>query len=300
MTAELVAYKVQPPATGALVTSQELGMIKAIAATAQGAAGLLPQINGKNMTEGQATVIMLYGHELGVGPMAALGQIFVVKNRPSASAQLLLGLMQSRDPHAGVEILERTAEKAKIRITYKGRSQEFEATIEDAKLADLMKNPTWSKYPKQMLVWTAVRTGVRLMAADAINALASLAPFSEVQAEIEAAEAEAIDAEAIDVTTIEPETSAITDEGEGDSEPETPEHRHSASGAAHEHKPGTTEPPEADPQPPPPPPPTEPEAAEETPPGCDHPTWRSTGAGGIVCKTCGVHRADVEMAARKG
>lgn len=219
MTTALQPYRVQPPAA-LLPTTQDLKMIQAIAATAGRETSLVPKVAGKPMTQGQAAVIMLYGRELGVQPMAALNQIYVVNGRPQASAQLMTGLMQGADPDAGVEILERTTEKARVRITYKGRKQTFEATIEDAKRANLTKNPTWSTYPKQMLVWTAVRTGVRLMAPDALNALAQLPAVGDAEAMFPPAEEEGvIEGEAVDVSdvTVEP---SLTEEAEADIAPE--------------------------------------------------------------------------------
>lgn len=259
MTTALQPYRVQPP-TALLPTTDELNMIRAIAQTASKETSLLPKIAGKPMTEGQAAVIMLYGREMGVQPLAALNQIYVVNGRPQASAQLMIGLMQSADPNAGVEILERTIEKARVRITYKGRSQTFEATMDDAKRANLTKNPVWSSYPKQMLVWTAVRTGVRLMAPDALNALAQLPPVSEAEALIP--EGDTIEAEAVAVSVVDEEPS-LTEDAEADITPE--------------------------------PEPDQPAAAEPEPEPCSHDRWQSI-QGAIVCKSCGVHRADLEAA----
>lgn len=182
----LVPYRVQPPAM-LLPTMDEMQMIKQIAATAGAAGSLLPQIGNHAMTAAEAAVIMLYGRELGVQPMASLAQIYVVKGRPQPSAQLYLGLMQARDATAGCEILERTEKRARVRLTYRGKSQVFEATIEDAEAAGLTKGregqPTinWKLYPKQMLTWTAVRTGARIMAADALSALAGLPPQATME-----------------------------------------------------------------------------------------------------------------------
>ena len=178
-TTALVPYRVQPPAV-LLPTRDEMAMIKAIAATAGEAGSLLPQIGNRAMKAEEAAVIMLYGRELGVQPMASLSQIYVVKGRPQPSAQLYLGLMQARDPDAFCEILERTEKRVRIALHYRGRRQVFEATMEDAELAGLTRGregqPTvnWKLYPKQMLTWTAVRTGARLMAPDALSALAGL------------------------------------------------------------------------------------------------------------------------------
>ena len=218
----IVPYKVQPPAA-LLPTSDELAMIKAIAGAALEGKSLLPTISERGterpMTPGEASVIMLFGRELGVQPMAALSQIYVVKGRPSASAQLLVGLMQSRDPNAWVEILQRTAEVAKVCIHYKGRSQVFEATIGDAKRAGLAEGVNWKKYPKQMLVWTATRTGVRIMAPDAINALHQLPTIEQAGEMFEATPAFDVEGTAVEVAAADAEPS-LTPEGEADIEAE--------------------------------------------------------------------------------
>jgi len=214
----IVPYRVQPPAA-LLPTSDELSMIKAIAGTAIAGQSLLPKIGDRAMTAGEAAVIMLYGRELGVQPMAALSHIYVVKGRPETSTQLKVGLMQARDPDAGVEILERTTERAKVRVTYKGRSQVFEATMEDAKRADLATGVNWKKYPKQMLVWTATRTGVRIMAPDAILALAQLPAIDQTAQMLPDDDPSIIEGEAVDVTDLPPIEPTLTEEGEADIEP---------------------------------------------------------------------------------
>jgi hypothetical protein len=198
----LVPYKVQP-STALLPTQTDMAMIASIAQTAAAGGNLLPTIGSgdkaRRMNSDEARVVMLYGLELGVRPFAALKQIYIVKNRPEPSAQLMLGLMQSRDPKAGCDILERTTERAKVRLTYRGRSGVFEATMDDAKRAKLTGNATWALYPKQMLVWTAVRTGVRLMAPDAVNALEGLPSVQEAGEMFESVEPY-MEGEAVDVT----------------------------------------------------------------------------------------------------
>lgn len=206
MTTAVVPHKVQPPAA-LLPSVQELDIIKAIAATAGSAGNLLPTIGKRPMTAAEATVIMVYGRELGVQPMSALQHIYVVKGRPESSTQLKVGMMQAYDPNAGVEILERTLERARVRITYKGRSAIFEAAKEDAQRADLLGNPVWAKYPMQMLVWTATRTGVRIMAPDALLRLAPLPDVDELAPPV-------IEGDAIDVTNMEGADPSLSEEDE--------------------------------------------------------------------------------------
>ena len=208
MSTAIVPFKVEPP-NALLPTVDEMEMIKIIASTASAGESLLPMIGNRRMNEGEAAVIMLFGRELGIQPMESLQHIYVVKGRPETSTQLKVGLMQSYDPNSGVEIIERTLEKATVRITYKGRSAEFTATMADAKRAGLNSNPVWTKYPMQMLVWTATRTGIRIMAPDALLRIAPLPTVEEAATRLRV-----LDVSAKTIEELSPAEASMTEEDE--------------------------------------------------------------------------------------
>lgn len=119
-------------------------------------------------TPQQALVTMLKGKELGLSPIVALSQVYVVGGKAEISGTIMEALLRK----GGVSITpeEWTNEKCVLlfeRPGYKPFRSEF--TFEDAKKAGLLKNAVWSTYTKDMLYWRALSRGGRRIGADLIH-----------------------------------------------------------------------------------------------------------------------------------
>ena len=109
---------------------------------------------------------MLTGIELGLGPMLSLRAVYIVKGKPSLSAQLMVMLAQ----RAGVKVrwLKSDATIATIGVTLPGAAeQSMSFTKEDAERAGLWgQQGPWKQYPANML-----------RARCASNAIAAFCPY---------------------------------------------------------------------------------------------------------------------------
>ena len=102
---------------------------------------------------GDVAVILMHGRELGLTPMRALSEIYVVDGKPSASATLKVGLCVR---HASVCKYFRAIEVTEKIATYETQRAgsepvRFSYSIEDAARAGLTGRATWKAHPKQML-----------------------------------------------------------------------------------------------------------------------------------------------------
>ena len=137
------------------------GTDPATVAKAFKASGMFPDL----ASEAQAFVKIIAGRELGIGPMAAISGLNVIKGRATPSANLLATLVKT---HPAYDYIPRefTAEKARIEFFQNGDSigvSEF--TIEEARQAGL-NGQNWKAYPKAMLFARALSQGVRWFCPD--------------------------------------------------------------------------------------------------------------------------------------
>jgi hypothetical protein len=109
-----------------------------------------------------AITVMMQGIELGLQPMAALNNIYIVNGRPSLKAQLMAALI-IRAGHPPVETLESTDKIAKVRFRRSGSDNAVDVafTIEQANKAGLAGKDSWKSYPEDMLWNRAVARGAR-------------------------------------------------------------------------------------------------------------------------------------------
>ncbi len=125
--------------------------------------GLLPQ----EIKSGSAAMaIILTGRELGIGPMLSLRSIFVVKGKPTLSAQLMGALIFSK----GHSYAIKRSDNEQCMIEFKrasGAAYTHTFTLEDAKRAGLT-GQTWSAYPKAMLFSRCMSAGARAFMPDVI------------------------------------------------------------------------------------------------------------------------------------
>lgn len=143
---------------------------------------------------------LLTGRELGIGPMQALREVYIVNGRPCLAATLMV----SRVRAAGHQFrtLDSTDRHAVVQITRKGEPEPepaVEFTMQDAQRAKLTGKDNWQHYPTAMLWSRAASAACRR---DAPETLGGVIYTPE--------EIESIpdDAPATEVTWGQPETSA--------------------------------------------------------------------------------------------
>lgn len=118
---------------------------------------------------GQAIVKIQAGAELGIGPVAALTQIYIVKGRVSLSANLMATMVRRSGRYdyrvrhwdntgCSIEFLERVGDKRESL----GVSSFTEADARVAKLG----GDNWAKYPRNMMFARAMSNGVRVYCPD--------------------------------------------------------------------------------------------------------------------------------------
>lgn len=127
--------------------------------------GMLPK---HITTPQQALVTMLKGKELGLSPIVALSQVYVVGGKAEISGTIMEALLRK----GGVSITTEVWTKECCRLVFKRQGFEpftSEFTIEEAKAAGLLKNSVWNAYTKDMLYWRALSRGARRIGADLIH-----------------------------------------------------------------------------------------------------------------------------------
>jgi hypothetical protein len=139
----------------------------------------LREKNGREFTPEQATAAVtaciLFGAEIGIGPMQSLSKIHIVEGRPAPSAELARSLLLSAGHDMWVE------EATTTRVTVAGKRansdhvQKVTWTMDDAKKAGLAGKQNWAKYPRQMLAARATAELARLVAPDALGGISVFA-----------------------------------------------------------------------------------------------------------------------------
>ncbi len=133
----------------------------------------------EGMTADQAAIIAMKGHELGLGMMRSLEEIYVVRGRPAMSAKLMAALY-TQAGHT-YDIKTRNEKQVTILFTLRdGRTYEHTITMEDATKAGWTKNAKYQEIPAQMLTYRALASGIRIIAPGVLHGM----PLSE---EMEAA-----------------------------------------------------------------------------------------------------------------
>jgi hypothetical protein len=108
-----------------------------------------------------AMFIILAGRDLGLSPVQSLRSIRVIQGKVEASADLQLGLFHREGGKS--KWLQIDTDQARLQLIAPWMSEPHVSafSIEDAKRADLMSNPTWKKYPKAMLRSRAITQGLK-------------------------------------------------------------------------------------------------------------------------------------------
>lgn len=114
-----------------------------------------------------AMAVMVYGHELGLRPMTALREIFIIDGTPSCSAKLMRSLIF----RAGHKLVFQSMTKTECVVHGVRADGQGEATVtwtvDDAKDAGLLAKDNWKRYPRSMLAARATSELARLIFPDA-------------------------------------------------------------------------------------------------------------------------------------
>ncbi|HWQ32565.1 MAG TPA: hypothetical protein VNQ79_06760 [Blastocatellia bacterium] len=139
----------------------------------------------------QACVKVLAGRELGIGPVAAMTGIHVIKGKVTLSANLLAAAVR-RSGRYNYLVRKLDNEGCAIEFFEEGKSiGTSEFTKQDAQQAGLTGNQQWKTFPRNMLFARALSNGVRWFCPDAVG---TTAYTPEEMAGIEDAEGEIIEA----------------------------------------------------------------------------------------------------------
>lgn len=112
---------------------------------------------------------MLYGRELGMGPMKSLQNVYVIDGTPTLKPQEMRAMVLA----AGHSL--RWGERTKARCLLAGRRRDetewttVEWSMQDARDLNLAHKPNWKRMPRQMLVARATGELCRLIFPDVIG-----------------------------------------------------------------------------------------------------------------------------------
>jgi hypothetical protein len=119
--------------------------------------------------EAQAIVKVLYGREVGVGPIAAMMGINIIKGRPAVSAGLMASIIKASRRYT-YRIRTHTAERCDIEFFEGSESLGVSSfTKQDAEAAGLTGNTNYKNYPRNMLFARALSNGARWHCPDIFN-----------------------------------------------------------------------------------------------------------------------------------
>lgn len=120
----------------------------------------------------KAATAILYGKSLGLDPLAALANVFVVHGRPAVYSRTMVALAQ----RAGVEFQRTAATEQQVTVHARRKGsqtwQEFTWTIARATKAEYTSNPKYKTDPIGMLTAKAFAEAVRVIAPDVLMGIA--------------------------------------------------------------------------------------------------------------------------------
>lgn len=115
-----------------------------------------------------AMAVIMAGRELGLGPIASLSSVSIVKGHPCISAQAMLALILASGKAEYFECVETTNEIATFETKRKGgrNSLTMSFTMDDARRAGLANKDNYKNYPAPMLRWRDIAQISRLIYPD--------------------------------------------------------------------------------------------------------------------------------------
>ena len=112
-----------------------------------------------------ALAIILYGREIGLGPVSALLNVSIVQGRPTLGASGV-GALIKRSQRYNYRVTALDDQRAAIEFSECRQGQwtvigTSTFDLEDARRAGLGGSPTWKSYPRNLLLARALTNGVR-------------------------------------------------------------------------------------------------------------------------------------------
>ncbi len=183
--------------------------------------------------------VILAGWELGVKPGTAIRHISVIKGKAEPDGQLMAGIVTSRESNASFTITHDDGASVSVRFRRPSRNIDVEYTysLADATKAGLAGQMNWSKFPRDMMRWAAIKRLCRTYANDLINGIMSTAYGEMPPAIDEVDDADVIDGEVLTQRGLNDD---LFNEGDDEPAPAAQEARHPSQPA-----PAPTEPPAA-------------------------------------------------------
>ncbi len=143
----------------------------------------------------KAVVKVLAGIEIGLGPIAAMTGIYIIKGRITLSANAMAAVIKNSGKY-DYRIIEHNDTICKMEFSQDGEKVGVsEFSMDDAKRADLLSGPnshSWNKYPRNMLFARALSNGARWFCADVFSGNPPYTP-DELGADINGETGEVID-----------------------------------------------------------------------------------------------------------
>lgn len=115
----------------------------------------------------QAIVKVLFGREIGIGPVSAMMGIHIIEGKPAPSANLIAARIKSSGRY-DYRVREHSAEVCRIEFVERATNGQRESlgiiewSMEDARRAGLGGRGPWKSYPRAMLFARAVSEGARV------------------------------------------------------------------------------------------------------------------------------------------
>lgn len=114
----------------------------------------------------QATVKVLAGREMGVGPVASMTGIHIIEGKPVISAGLMAAAVKGSAKY-DYKVKSKTDTECSLEFFEHGQSVGIETfTMKDAQAAGLAGKAVWKNYPKNMLFARCLSNGVRFYCAE--------------------------------------------------------------------------------------------------------------------------------------
>jgi hypothetical protein len=125
-------------------------------------------LRGKNEA---VLACVLYGAELGLGPMQSLNSIHVIEGRTAMSPELMRAMV-ARHGHR-IDVIENSNDVCEVKGTRAdtGSTATVRWTLDDAKMAGLAGKNNWKTYPRAMLLARATSELCRIVFPDVIAGL---------------------------------------------------------------------------------------------------------------------------------
>lgn len=133
----------------------------------------------------QLIVVLQTGKEMGLYPMEAINNLYIVNGRVAMQGALMLARLHQFG--VKLEWLEETEKIAKVKFTGLDRPDYTASfTIEEASKGGLLnKQGPWHQYPKNMLRWRALAFGTRIYCPEILQGMHTVEEMGGVELEKE-------------------------------------------------------------------------------------------------------------------